>query len=100
MPTVVVEISNGDLVDAVYDEDGEEIGYRVVDNTMWEGGDCPYCQGSNIKLVGARSEVNGIGVRLWHGGYMECQDCGCDEITNVSEWIKKGGIKDDTDKPA
>jgi hypothetical protein len=89
MPTVVVEISDGDLVDEVYDEDGNGIGFIVIDHTMWEGGDCPFCDGHNTEYVESRCEVSEIGVRMWYGGHARCLDCGRDENSSVVEWIKE-----------
>ena len=100
MPMVVVEISDGDLVDEVYDEEGNGIGYLVVDHTMWEGGGCAFCHGENLERLNIYRHYASrfdqiIGrAQYEYGGYMRCKDCGCTEDTDVSTWIKKGGLKE------
>jgi hypothetical protein len=56
---------------------------------MWEGGDCPFCKGSNTEYIESRREISEIGVGMWYGGYAQCKDCGCNENTDVSNWIKE-----------
>lgn len=84
---LVIECSGG-LVQEVYRPNGEKLEgpeYSIIDHDSWESGECPFCMSENTDHVGGEVKLEGI-----YGGHMKCLDCGCDENTDVDEWLKNG----------
>lgn len=84
--TVFVELVGLSVLE-VYDHKGNPTNYETIDHDCWENEECPFCGSANVSHVCGVKEETPEYIRTY-GGHMQCDDCGCDEETDVVEWIK------------